>query len=118
MHYTPDTIPTEAAAALAPAFVHSDVDSADGWIERCKQDTAQLWRVDGVWALSEVVRLKDGLGIHIVAMAGEYTPEVMAEIESWGKSKGCTRAYFSGRRGWERRLPDYKVRCITAVKEL
>lgn len=118
MQYRPDAIPDEAIAALARAFDWAGVGSAAEWVQRCKEDAAQLWRVGDVWAISEVCQQRNGLGIHIVAMAGAFTHEIMREIEAWAKSIGCKAAYFSGRRGWLRRLPDYELTAITCVKEL
>jgi hypothetical protein len=118
MHYTPSTIPPEAAAALAPAFDRYGVQSASEWVQRCRDDLAQLWRVGSVWAVTEVCKQKEGPGVHIVAMAGDFTHEIMHEIETWAKAIGCKKAYFSGRKGWMRRLPDYELASITCVKEL
>lgn len=118
MHYTPSTIPTEAAAALAPAFDRYGLQSADEWIQRCRDDLAQLWNVGDVWAITEVCKQQDGPGIHIVAMAGDFTHEIMDEIEAFGRKVGCKHSYFSGRKGWLRRLPSYRLASITCVKEL
>ena len=118
MHYTPSTIPDEAAAALAPAFAHSDVAHVEDWIERCKQDQAQLWRLHDYWLISEIQDTKNGLAVHLVYSAGVYEPALVDEVNDWAKSIGCVRSYFSGRPGCQRRRKDYRLRYITMEKEL
>ena len=118
MHYLPSTIPAEAAAALAPAFVHSDVANVEDWIERCKADLAQLWRHNDYWLISEVQQTKNGLAVHLAYSAGVYEPCLVDEVNEWAKSIGCVRSYFSGRPGCQRRRKDYRLRYITMEKGL
>lgn len=118
MHYTPSTIPVEAVDALRPAFDYSDDQFVEDWIELCKRDMAQLWRKGDYWLISTVVRTKHGLAIDLKFSAGVYEPSLIDEANEWAKSIGCVRSYFSGRPGCARRRPDYRIRCITAEKEL
>ncbi len=118
MHYTPKTIPDEATEALRPAFAHSDVCEVEDWIELCKQDKAQLWRLRDYWLISEIQSTKHGLVVHLAYSAGVYEPDLVSEVEQWAKSLGCVRSFFSGRPGCARRRPDYKIRYITMEKEL
>lgn len=116
MHFTPSTIPTEAAAALAPAFDRFGLHGSDEWVQRCRDDLAQLWRVNGCWAITEVFESKRGTVCHIVAMAGDFTHQAMAEIEQWAREVGCALVHFTGRKGWARRLPDYTPTAIVMEK--
>ena len=118
MHYTPSTIPDEAVAALQPAFEYSDVMTSEDWVSRCKSDQAQLWSVGNCWAITEVQNTKVGLVAHIVGLAGSPAEQVIDEIEEWAKALGCKKVFFSGRKGWLKARPDYKLRCVTAEKEL
>lgn len=118
MHYTPDTIPPEARAALLPAFDHADDQDVDTWLQRCRDDLAQLWFQDGYWLISEVRQTKRGLAVHLLFSAGQYTPALVDEVNAWAKSIGCVRSYFSGRPGCMRRRPDYRLRTVTMDKEL
>jgi hypothetical protein len=118
MHYTPSTIPEEAVDALRPAFDHCDDQYVEDWIAMCKEDKAQLWRKGDYWLLSMVVQTKRGLAIDLKFSAGVYEPELVDEANDWAKSIGCVRSYFSGRPGCARRRPDYRIRCVTAEKEL
>ena len=47
-------------------------------------------------------------------------PELVtpAQMERWARAKGCRWAYFSGRKGWVRKLPSYEIASITMKKEL
>lgn len=118
MHYTPTTIPAEAVDALWPAFERSDVLDASQWVQRCREDVAQLWREGDCWAITEVQDTRKGRAAHIVALAGTYTNTLLHEIEDWAREVGCSRIFYTGRRGWLRAQPDYKLRCVTAEKEL
>lgn len=118
MHYTPSTIPVEAVDALRPAFDYCDDQYVEDWIAMCKEDKAQLWRKGDYWLISMVVQTKRGLAIDLKFSAGVYEPDLVDEANAWAKSIGCVRSYFSGRPGCARRRPDYRIRCVTAEKEL
>lgn len=116
MHYTPETIPPEVAAALAPAFDRFGLHDSQEWVDRCRADLAQLWRVGECWAITEAFTSRIGMVCHIVALAGQYTNEIVTEIEQWAASKGCKKVLFTGRKGWARRMPDYTQTSITMEK--
>lgn len=107
-----------AVSGLSPAFDRSYVQTASDWLERCKQDLAQLWHDGDLWAVTEVQQGKDGRVLHIVAMAGDYSADMVTHIEQWGRAMGCVRVMFTGRVGWAKRRPDYKPKTITFEKEL
>jgi hypothetical protein len=111
-------IQLSACSALEPAFAMSDTDAASDWVLRCQLDLAQLWHAGEWWAITQVVRGKRGLILQIVGMAGRYDPVLLNAIESWGRGIGCVRVYFTGRKGWLRREPTYKMATVTAYKEL
>ena len=108
----------EAAALLEKAFVRSVTDGVESWLDRCQNDTAQLWCAGPLWAITEVIEGKTGRALHIVAMAGEFDSSLMTAMETWGRSVGCKNSFFTGRVGWKRRLPDYTVKAVTFMKEL
>lgn len=118
MHYTPSTIPAEAADALRPAFDRYGLHDAATWIERCRDGQAQLWAHGALWAITEVHDFASGRICHIVAMAGEFNHALLTEIEAWAKRNGCQKLHFTGRKGWERRLPEYQHIAIVMQKEI
>jgi hypothetical protein len=118
MLYHPSAIPDEAAEALQPAFDRSDMAEVSDWIELCKKDQAQLWRLNDYWVMTQVMDTKKGRAVHLAYSAGVYEPGLVTEIENWARGKGCKLAYFSGRPGTQRRRPDYRLRYITMDKEL
>lgn len=118
MHYTPQNIPPEAVAHIAPAFDHYGMHEAFDWVQRCRNDLAQLWRVGECWAITEAYECKLGNVCHIVALAGEFTHEIMAEIEQWAAKQGCRKVLFTGRRGWAKKLPAYSQTAIVMEKEI
>jgi hypothetical protein len=118
MVYAPGEIPAHAVQALTPAFDRSCVHDAALWVERCVQNLAQLWRKGELWAITEVIETKAGRAVHIVAMAGTYDRALVSEIEQWGREMGCGKCFFTGRKGWIRAVPDYRLRTVTLEKEL
>lgn len=118
MHYLPNSIPTEALEALTPAFDRSYVHRADEWLQRCRDDLAQLWRHKGYWALSEVVETRAGRMLHLVASAGHYEPALVDEMEDWARMQGCRRILSTVRPGFARKRSDYRVKTVTLEKEL
>ncbi|MDE2415252.1 MAG: hypothetical protein KGM60_10885 [Comamonadaceae bacterium] len=118
MHYLPDTVPEEAVDAIRPAFGRSDDQEPEVWIERCRNDLAQLWRLNDCWLITEVRETKKGRAVHLLFIAGIYEPDIVDEANAWARSLGCVRSYFTGRPGWVPKRPDYKLRTITMDKEL
>lgn len=120
MHYTPSTIPDEAADALRPAFDRSYTDRVETWIDACRQDKAQLWRLNRYWAITRVISaLKTGEVIcHQVASAGDFESELLSEIEAWAKSKGCVKMVADVRPGFARRVNGYAIKAVTVEKEI
>lgn len=100
------------------AIDQSEADTADQWLDKCKNDTAQLWTNGDLWAITEVIGTKTGRVLHIVCMAGKFDQLMINEIERWAKLMQCHKSYFSGRCGWVKRLPDYKLKSVTLCKEL
>ena len=122
MHHLPQQIPgvaRQAMTALAPAFERSHVLESGEWVARCAADMAQLWQHGDLWAITEVQSTKDGRALHVVACAGQWDAgELLAEIEAWGRRVGCNEVFLTGRRGWARKLPDYRIETITMRKGL
>lgn len=118
MHFTPETIPAEAAAAIAPAFDRYGLYDPLEWVQRCRDGLATLWRLGECWAITEVFDGKPGRMCHIAAMAGDFVQDLMREIEEWAASKGCVEVFFTGRKGWAKRLPDYEQTAIVMKKVL
>jgi hypothetical protein len=38
--------------------------------------------------------------------------EMLAATENWGRSLGCSRVEFRGRKGWTKLLPDYRTEVL------
>ena len=118
---------------LLPAFAHhleriereTEHLLAEGLVEDLKASTKQLWGFqDGAIksvAITRVSKTSRGGLCEVVAAAGtttkKETQQVLAEIEQWARSIGCTRVRFGGRRGWKR-FVDYAEVGIILEKEL
>lgn len=118
MHYLPHTVPDIAEIALSRAADMSDAADAHEWVRRCRKDTAQLWREGDFWIVTEIVTTRRGIALHFIAAAGDFKQSLVDEAEEWARRLGCRKAFFTGRKGWERKLPQYKVRTVTMEREI
>ena len=75
-----------------------------------------------MWAITEVQETHDGRALSVVAMAGDYSHELAVEIEAWARAHGCKRAFWTGRKGWARKMlahdKQFRVVTVTMEKEL
>lgn len=104
--------------ALAPAFALSETETVEDYRKMCEQDLAQAWAHKNLHAITTVHETKTGRAIKIVAMAGEYDGDLVDEIERFGRNVGCNKIIFSGRKGWLKKRPDYKLKTVTMEKGL
>ena len=118
MHYMPSTVPDEAVEALRPAFAHSYSGTPEEWIQRCRDDLAQLWRVGRSWAITQIMDVQGIRIIHCKALAGEFNEAIKSEMEAFGRKHGCKKAIYEGRIGWMRKNRDYKTLAAMMEKEL
>lgn len=107
-----------ALQALKPAFDRSRTEFVEVWIARCRDDLAQLWHDEGAWAVTEVLETKTGRTLRIVAWSGRWSADLLESIETWARSVGCVQSVYEGRKGWLRRVPEYKLNTVSAVREL
>lgn len=122
-----DAIPEEAIEALRPAFekfgLEGEYYTPEYWIQRCKDDTAQLWRSEdgSYWGVTEIFDTAKGRVFHKVASAGVFGDSaraLYAEGDKWAKERGCKVTRTHGRPGWAKLLPDWKIVAVTLEKEL
>lgn len=87
----------------------------------CQLGEYVLWVVRNGKAavVLEVSDYTHGKQCEIIMIGGEYMDTWIAEleeIESWCSRIGCNRMILTGRMGWQKILPEYKVKAITMVK--
>jgi hypothetical protein len=104
--------------ALKPAFDLSETETVEDYERLCKNDFAQAWVKGNFRAITIVQATKTGSAIKIVAVTGEYDSSLIDEIESFGQKIGCNKICFTGRKGWLRKRPDFRLRTMTFEKEL
>ena len=59
--------------------------------------------------------------LEIVLLSGEGLKNYFHHfdtIESWAKEQGCQKIKLVGRKGWAKKLPDYKQKLIKLEKDL
>lgn len=109
----------EAVEALQCAFDRSYVLDASEWLKRCADDLAQLWRNGTLWMITEVQSTKTGRAMNIVACAGDWDGgELLKDVEAFAKDVWCDYVFFTGRKGWAKRLDGYSVETVTMKKEI
>lgn len=118
MNYAPDEVPDEAVDALRPAFEHClDLTSAQ-CVAAARAGRVRIWRKSFLWMVTAEHATRIGVVVQIIAAAGPWDGDLLDEIESYARNIGAKQLKYSGRRGWERKVPNFKVTSITATKEL
>lgn len=82
---------------------------------------AQLWPGRKSVAVTQVCGHSTGqktLNIWLAAGDMAELRTMLALGEQWARSIGCDRMELTGRKGWERALPDYDLTAVTLTKEL
>lgn len=74
-------------------------------------------------AITEVIQTPKGPCCWVYGGVGTETTKgqidaIIATIEAWAKGIGCSRVMLQGRRGWLRRLSEYKQVGIILEKEV
>ena len=64
----------------------------------------QLWPGNSSAVVTEVIVYPQLKNLHYFLAGGnlDELKQMRPQIESWGKSVGCTRVTLAGRKGWER----------------
>lgn len=97
--------------------------SLQGVLYGCKLGEYILWIVRNgkaavVLEISDYIR---GKQCEIIMLGGEDMGgwvDELEEIEAWSKRIGCDRMMLTGRKGWQKILPEYKTKTVTMVKSL
>lgn len=119
-------IPISAARALIESALVRDGYSYtyEDVVKAVDEDRMQYWAGPNSVIVTEIVEYPQRKSIHFFLAAGnlgELEPMVPI-IESWGKSKGCTAATMTGRKGWERvtflKRGGWKSQMVVMQKEL
>ena len=128
------TVPPAKAREYWP-YVEPHVEKAleYGWnqpeevLELIANAQAQCWmaidgeKVMGVW-VTRVEQSERGRFCLVWLAAGEKVHEwlhlVTEKVEPWAKENGCSEMQIVGRKGWVRRLPDYKWTAVVLRKEI
>ncbi len=78
-------------------------------------------RIKAVLAV-ETYEEVSGLKVASIRFAtGEHAHEwvhLIAEIEAWAKANGCGKVEAMARKGWAKRLPDYRMTHVLLEKDI
>lgn len=116
---------------LQKAIAHSDgIETIEGTVRDLMAKNRQLWVVIGedksITAVGVTKLQKYDSGIKeaaITLLAGDDGKlndllDLRSELESWAKIEGCNRFRVYGRKGWAKRMPDYKLASYVLSKDL
>jgi hypothetical protein len=80
-----------------------------------------VWPACDCLGITEISRYPQQTRLTVFALAGRLPPDwrdVLRRLESWAKEIGCRAVELRGRKGWIRRLPDYRAGLIEMTKEI
>lgn len=106
---------------LKAAIIHDTHRKRHVW-DAIERGEVQLWTNETAALVTEITVYPTGLRVINAWLAGGQLDGIMALvpiIEAWAKAKGITRASVaSGRPGWGKKLPGYRVSGVQMTKEL
>jgi len=90
-------------------------------LDLLRNDQAQFWPADNSAMVTEIVGYPNGSHCRIWLAGGNY--DELRELERdrlipWARQRGCRRIELVGRKGWARRLKDYKEVAVVMAKEI
>jgi len=122
----PNRVP-EVWKAVHRAIAHAlDRGNVGTQIEQVERDLfnelAQLWVApDGV-GITQITKSRHRTyrTCTLIAFAGNYAKciEYLPTLEEFGRNEGSSRFVILGRKGWKRRLADYREPYVVLEKEL
>ena len=80
-----------------------------------------VWPACDCLGITEISRYPRQTRLTVFALAGRLPQDwrdVLRRLESWAKEMGCRAVELRGRKGWVRRLPDYRAGLIEMSKEI
>lgn len=89
--------------------------------EEIATERAQLWTTENAAILTSIEKWPKGVTELLWWLAGGDLEEILSIqpfIEQWAIGKGVDRFVITGRKGWERKLPDYRLASCNYVKEV
>lgn len=93
---------------------------ADVWAAIERRD-AQFWPLHDSVIVTEIVSYPAGRSVRFWLAGGNLDELLEAEplVTRWAKENyGCTRAEVIGRKGWVRKLTDYRPAAVLLTKEI
>ena len=105
------------------ALARGNVGTAIETVERdLLAELAQLWVAPGGVAVTQITksRHRSYRTCTLIAFAGNYAKciEYLPTLEQFGRNEACSRFVILGRKGWKRRLADYREPYVVLEKEL
>ncbi len=107
------------AHALRRGNVGTQIEQVEADLFR---ELAQLWVAPAGAAVTQIIKSVHGTyrTCTLIAFAGDYAKciEYLPTLEEFGRNEGCSRFVILGRKGWKRRLADYREPYVVLEKEL
>lgn len=85
------------------------------------EGNAQFWPLKNSVIVTEIVSYPAGRSVRFWLAGGDLDELLYAEpvVTRWAKEEyGCTRCEIIGRKGWTKKLSDYKAAAVLLTKEI
>jgi len=82
---------------------------------------AQFWPLENSVIVTEIVSYPSGRSVRFWLAGGDLDELLLAEpvVTRWAKEEyGCTRCEIIGRKGWQKKLTEYKAAAVLLTKEI
>jgi hypothetical protein len=105
------------ALALDRGNVGTSIEAVERWLF---SGEAQLWLTRHGVGVTQLTKQDGQMLCTLVAFTGDYPKckQNLATLEQFAREVGCERFMVLGRKGWARRLPDYRSPYIVLEKSL
>ena len=103
--------------ALQRGNVGTEIEDVESWLFT---GAAQLWLAPGGVAITQLTLCVDEKRCVLVAFTGNFARcvEHLADLERFAYGEGCSKMVILGRKGWRRRLSEYREPYIILEKGL
>ena len=104
---------------IRQAMVRGDLGKFEEVERQVLSGEAMLWVNGRAAVVTQIAIVESGKVCTIVACGGKLpTLDGLQEIERYAATEGCRAMRVMGRRGWARKLKDYRTAAVVLEKEL
>lgn len=112
--FRPVRFSDQVRAWLRPALEVEGTHDIEDVEQAVETGHMQLWVGPKGAVITEVLNFPRKKVLHFFLAGGEMDQikDFKASVFAWGKAQGCTEMTLTGRVGWQRALPDWKLKSV------